>query len=197
MAACGAQRSLAPVDALSTCPCLPPHPKFARPSPPAYQRGRAQGIDEQEPETPLFLYLAFTAPHTPYQAPQEYLDKYATVPDDSRRAYAAMIDAMDVQIGRVLDARGPDAPSDACAAQHAGHVFPQYGLTGGFPDQMRPRRERPLPPLWQIKPRPSQRPLSALRVGKPVGQLKTHRFQPTAGSPSAPPEQIGMHGQIG
>ena len=61
-------------------------------------------INEQDPETPLFLYLAFTAPHTPYQAPQEYLDKYATVPDELRRAYAAMINAMDVQIGRVLDA---------------------------------------------------------------------------------------------
>ena len=61
-------------------------------------------INEQDPHTPLFLYLAFTAPHTPYQAPQEYLDKYAQIADKSRRAYAAMINAMDDQIGRVLDA---------------------------------------------------------------------------------------------
>ena len=61
-------------------------------------------INEQDANTPLFLYLAFTAPHTPYQAPQEYLDKNAQIADESRRAYAAMINAMDDQIGRVLDA---------------------------------------------------------------------------------------------
>ena len=58
---------------------------------------------------PLFLYLAFTAPHTPFQAPQRYLDMYANIADPSRRAYAAMITAMDVEIGRVvaaLEARG-------------------------------------------------------------------------------------------
>ena len=66
-------------------------------------------IDEHDTAKPLFLYLAFTAPHSPYQAPQEYLDKYASIADPSRRAYAAMITAMDDQIGRVLaalDARG-------------------------------------------------------------------------------------------
>ncbi|WP_429125186.1 arylsulfatase B [Ensifer sp. 4252] len=61
-------------------------------------------INEQDPQTPLFLYLAFTAPHTPFQAPQEYLDRNAHIADESRRAYAAMISAMDDQIGRVLDA---------------------------------------------------------------------------------------------
>ena len=30
----------------------------------------------------------FTAPHTPYQAPQEYLDRYKDIADPSRRAYA-------------------------------------------------------------------------------------------------------------
>lgn len=60
-------------------------------------------IDAQNTDTPFFLYLAFTAPHAPYQAPQSYLDGYATVGDPSRRAYAAMITAMDDQIGRVVD----------------------------------------------------------------------------------------------
>jgi len=53
---------------------------------------------------PFFLYLAFNAPHTPYQAPQAYLDRYKNIAEPSRRAYAAMITAMDDQIGRVLDA---------------------------------------------------------------------------------------------
>jgi len=61
-------------------------------------------IRERDTVQPLFLYLAFTAPHAPYQAPQEYLDKYASIADPSRRAYAAMITAMDDQIGRVLAA---------------------------------------------------------------------------------------------
>src|SRR5439155_244886 len=50
------------------------------------------------------LPLAFTAPHAPYQAPKEYLDKYKNITDPARRAYAAMITAMDDEIGRVLDA---------------------------------------------------------------------------------------------
>jgi len=61
-------------------------------------------IESQASDAPLFLYLAFTAPHAPYQAPKEYLDRYAHVPDPARRAYAAMITAMDDEIGRVLRA---------------------------------------------------------------------------------------------
>jgi arylsulfatase A-like enzyme len=64
----------------------------------------AKLIQEHDPKTPLFLYLAFTAPHAPYQAPQEYLDRYKSIPDPNRRAYAAMISAMDDEIGRVLAA---------------------------------------------------------------------------------------------
>jgi arylsulfatase A-like enzyme len=53
---------------------------------------------------PLYLYLTFNAPHTPYQAPQAYLDRYKHIAEPSRRAYAAMITAMDDEIGRVLAA---------------------------------------------------------------------------------------------
>jgi arylsulfatase A-like enzyme len=61
-------------------------------------------INEHDPAVPLFLYLAFNAPHTPYQATQEYLDRYKNITDPSRRAYAGSITAMDDQIGRVLAA---------------------------------------------------------------------------------------------
>ncbi|MGH8352797.1 MAG: arylsulfatase B [Pseudomonas sp.] len=66
-------------------------------------------IEKHDTKTPLFLYLTFTAPHAPYQAPQEYLDRYKQIADPSRRTYAAMITAMDEQIGRLvtaLDKRG-------------------------------------------------------------------------------------------
>jgi len=61
-------------------------------------------IMEHDPKTPLFLYLAFTAPHAPYQAPKEYLDRYKHVEDPTRRAYAAMISSMDDEIGKVVAA---------------------------------------------------------------------------------------------
>lgn len=61
-------------------------------------------IEAQPANTPLFLYLAFTAPHTPYQAPDDYLARYPTITDPLRKAYAAMISAMDDQVGRVVAA---------------------------------------------------------------------------------------------
>ena len=61
-------------------------------------------IDTHNSVKPLYLYLTFNAPHTPYQAPQVYLDQYQNIADPSRRAYAASITAMDYEIGRVLDA---------------------------------------------------------------------------------------------
>jgi len=48
--------------------------------------------------------LAFNAVHTPYQAPQKYLDQYKNIQDPSRQAYAASATAMDEQIGRVVAA---------------------------------------------------------------------------------------------
>jgi arylsulfatase I/J len=63
-----------------------------------------QVINEHDKKSPLFLYLAFTAPHTPYQAPRNYLDMYKNIADPSRRAYAAQITAMDDQIGKVIEA---------------------------------------------------------------------------------------------
>ncbi|HSP94773.1 MAG TPA: sulfatase-like hydrolase/transferase, partial [Thermoanaerobaculia bacterium] len=57
-----------------------------------------------DPATPLYLYLAFNAAHTPYQATPEYLDRYKHIADPSRRAYAGSITAMDDQIARVLAA---------------------------------------------------------------------------------------------
>ena len=61
-------------------------------------------IDGHDSRVPLYLYLAFNAPHAPFQAPQNYLDQYKNIADPTRRAYAAMITAMDEQIGRVVAA---------------------------------------------------------------------------------------------
>ena len=66
-------------------------------------------INAQDPNKPFYLYLTFNAPHTPYQAPKEYIAKYAGIADPTRRTYAAMVDCLDENIGKVvaaLDERG-------------------------------------------------------------------------------------------
>jgi arylsulfatase A-like enzyme len=52
----------------------------------------------------LFLYVSFNAPHVPLEAPQEYLDKYSHIQDRQRRIYAAMVDNLDYNVGRILAA---------------------------------------------------------------------------------------------
>lgn len=60
-------------------------------------------IENQDKKQPFFLYMAFLAPHAPYQAPQEYIDRYSNIKDPQRRTYAGMVTAMDDAIGRVID----------------------------------------------------------------------------------------------
>ena len=48
-----------------------------------------------------FLYLAFNAVHTPMDATDDRLAKFANVADKQRRTYNAMMLAMDEEIGRV------------------------------------------------------------------------------------------------
>jgi arylsulfatase A-like enzyme len=61
-------------------------------------------IMETDKERPLFLYLAYNAPHTPMQATRHWLDQVDDIEDPLRRVYAAMVTAMDDGIGRVTDA---------------------------------------------------------------------------------------------
>ncbi|TIU90043.1 MAG: arylsulfatase [Mesorhizobium sp.] len=61
-------------------------------------------INKHDQKKPLFLYLAFTAPHTPFQAPKEFLDRYSNIADESRRKYAAMVSVIDDEIGKVVEA---------------------------------------------------------------------------------------------
>lgn len=56
----------------------------------------------KRPDQPLFLYLAFNAPHTPTQAPKELTDSMAaTLKGKERRTYAAQIASMDANIGKL------------------------------------------------------------------------------------------------
>ncbi|MEZ4281556.1 MAG: sulfatase-like hydrolase/transferase [Myxococcota bacterium] len=62
-------------------------------------------IRERDRSRPFFLYVPFTAPHSPMQAPRATIEKYAALPEQrSRRVYAAMVDEMDRAIGEILAA---------------------------------------------------------------------------------------------
>jgi len=54
------------------------------------------------PETPLFLLLAYNAPHFPLEVPKSYEDLYQDIQDDSRRIYSGMVTAFDEGLGRVV-----------------------------------------------------------------------------------------------
>ena len=51
---------------------------------------------------PFFMYLAYTAPHTPLQATKEDYDALPQIKDHTERVYAAMIRSLDRNVGRVL-----------------------------------------------------------------------------------------------
>ena len=51
---------------------------------------------------PWFLYVAFNAPHTPSQATEKYLKRFAHIADEQRRTYAAMVSALDDAVGAIL-----------------------------------------------------------------------------------------------
>jgi arylsulfatase A-like enzyme len=100
---------------------------------------------ERHEDEPFFLYVAFSAPHAPVRAPDEYLSRFEQVEDPMRRAYAAMVVALDDSIGRILgelkardldrntlvffanDNGGPGI-SEKCAAKNASSNAPLRGF---------------------------------------------------------------------
>lgn len=63
----------------------------------------AVGFIDRHKKEPFFLYLAFNAVHTPMQATEARIQKFASISDKTRRTYAAMTLAMDEAVGRVLE----------------------------------------------------------------------------------------------
>jgi arylsulfatase A-like enzyme len=61
-------------------------------------------IEAHDTTTPFFLYLAFHNEHDPHQAPLESVQSFPHIVDDTYKVTAAMIETMDVQIGRVVAA---------------------------------------------------------------------------------------------
>ena len=63
-------------------------------------------------DKPYFCYVPFNAPHSPFQAPQEYIDRYSHIKGKTKQIYYAMITAMDDEIGRIVDAVEATGQSD-------------------------------------------------------------------------------------
>ena len=92
-------------------------------------------IKARDPEKPFFIYMPFLAPHTPLEAPEALLQKYADIETDlaparskqtdntrrisrltlqpsARPAYAAVVDGMDQAIGQVLNTLDEEGLAD-------------------------------------------------------------------------------------
>jgi len=61
-------------------------------------------INDRNPDEPLFLYAAFSAPHLPNEAPEETIATYADIEDPNRRVHAAMVTELDTGVGQIVDA---------------------------------------------------------------------------------------------
>ena len=60
-------------------------------------------IKQHDGRKPLFLYVPFTAVHSPHQVPDKYKKPYAALAEP-RRTYAGMLAAMDEGVGQILAA---------------------------------------------------------------------------------------------
>ena len=58
-------------------------------------------INNQKGE-PFFLWASYNAPHTPLQAPKEYVDRFKHIEDPVKRVCRAMISKLDDEIGRFM-----------------------------------------------------------------------------------------------
>lgn len=92
-------------------------------------------IRERDADKPFFVYMPFIAPHTPLDAPEDLVQKYADLEDDrqparskntdqtrkmnrlmgipsARPMYAAVVDGMDQAVGRVLETLDEEGIAD-------------------------------------------------------------------------------------
>ncbi|KEI72636.1 sulfatase-like hydrolase/transferase [Endozoicomonas elysicola] len=111
-------------------------------------------IRERDKTKPFFAYVPFLAPHTPLQAPAELIEKYKDLNDDTessrtgtesmrklarltnseaRPIYAAMVDAMDQAIGRILNTLDEENIADNTIVMFfSDNGGPVYGGAGAY-----------------------------------------------------------------
>jgi len=105
-------------------------------------------LESYRDDRPFFLWVGLCSPHPPYDAPREYLERHPPgsqpLPVDhpapeaarwplKRRHYAAMIELVDAQVGRVLaalDARGWRERTLVVFLSDHGEMLGDHGLDG-------------------------------------------------------------------
>jgi arylsulfatase A-like enzyme len=70
------------------------------------QRLATEAVDyiAKHKNSPFFLYVPFSAPHTPFQVPKTYFDRFPNELDHNKRVYYGMISAMDDAVGQITKA---------------------------------------------------------------------------------------------
>ena len=106
-------------------------------------------IENVDESTPIFLYVAFNAPHTPIEAEEKFIKELSHIQDKKERVYAANIMTLDFEIGNIMNAieskgileetiiiffsdNGPVYDVDPIAATIASDVVDSKGNTLGL-----------------------------------------------------------------
>jgi arylsulfatase A-like enzyme len=68
----------------------------------AFSREAISFVERHQGE-PFFLFLSYNAPHTPMHAPRDAEGDFSHIEDETRRTYAAMLQAVDQGVGKLLE----------------------------------------------------------------------------------------------
>ena len=64
---------------------------------------RACNFMENNRDKPFFMFVPFSAPHTPFQVPLEYYNRFPEEEDHNKRVYYGMISALDDAVGMIVE----------------------------------------------------------------------------------------------
>ena len=79
---------------------------------------------------PFFVMLAFNAPHVPMQTTRAYYQRFAHIADEKRRIHLAMLEALDDQVGAVLQTlKTEDLERDTLVVFISDNGGPQHQTT--------------------------------------------------------------------
>ena len=70
---------------------------------------------EKDRDRPFFLYLPYNAPHRPFQAPEDTVQRYLHISDETRRNYLAMVHELDFDLGRIVQSLEDSGQLDSTA----------------------------------------------------------------------------------